>query len=68
MLDNVNKYIIVVNTILSMYEKGIISEAELKKSESFIAKKHCIKPNSIFRVNDLIKNRLRVINGVDGKD
>lgn len=68
MLDEVNKYIIAVKAILAMYEKGIIDESELKKSESFLAKKHGIKPNSIFKVNDLIKSRLRVINGVDGKD
>ncbi len=64
----VDKYIISVNTILSMYEKGIINEAELKKSEAFLAKKHCIKPNSIYRINDLINNKIRVINDVDRKD
>lgn len=68
MLDEVNKYIIAVKSMLAMYEKGIINEYELRKSEAILAKKHRIKPNSIFRINDLINNRLRVINGVDGKD
>ncbi len=64
----VDKYIIAVNTIFSMYEKGIITEAELKKSEAYLAKKYCIKPNSIYRINDLINNKIRVINDVDRKD
>ena len=68
MLDEVNKYIIAVKAAFAMYEKGIIDESELRKSESFLAKKHGIKPNSIYKVNNLIKSHLRVINCIDGKD
>lgn len=61
-MDNLNRYVNAVKAIESMFLKGIITEVDFVKAESNLAKKHCIKPNSIFKLNDLINDAKRVIN------
>ncbi len=44
-----------------MFKNEIISFDELIKTESFLLKKNCIKPNSVYRLNDLIIDSNRAI-------
>ena len=44
-----------------MLKQQIISQEDAIKSESFLAKKYCIKPDSIYRLNDLINDENRVM-------
>jgi len=61
-MDHLNRYINGVKAIESMFLKGIITEEDFIKAELYLARKHCIKPNSIFKLNDLINEAKRVIN------
>jgi hypothetical protein len=61
-MDNLNRYVNAVKAVESMFLKGIITEVDFIKAESELARKHCIKPNSIFKLNDLINEAKRVIN------
>ncbi len=67
-MDHLNRYINGVKAIESMFQKGIITEEDFIKAESNLAKKHCIKPNSIFKLNDLINEAKRVINSNTKKE
>ena len=61
-MDNLNRYVNAVKVAEVMLQKGIITKDDFNKVESELAKKHCIKPNSIFRLNDLLNEAKRVIN------
>lgn len=58
---NVEQYLASLKVVESMLIDGVIDEADYKKSESFLAKKYCIKPKSIFRSNHLLFLRNRGI-------
>lgn len=60
-MDNLNRYVNGIKAIETMFIKGIIDEEDFNKAETHLAKKHCIKPNSIFKLNDLINEAKRVI-------
>ena len=40
--------------VRELLDKGIISKEEFVESEALLAKKHCIKDKSIYRLNKLI--------------
>ncbi len=60
-MNNLNRYVNAIKVVEIMFFKGIISEIDFIKAESHLSKKHCIKPYSIFSLNDLINNTERVI-------
>lgn len=47
--------------LIAMKNRGILNEADFQKAESVLASKYCIKKDSLYRANDLINNRFRVI-------
>ena len=61
-MNDFNLYLLSLEQAIEMNKKGIISNSDLIKLERFLSKKYCIKPNSIYRLNDLIKNENRVSN------
>ncbi len=58
---NIDQYHSSLSVVKSMFAKGLIDEKDYKKAESYLAKKYCIKKDSLYRMNDLINNRFRVI-------
>ena len=40
-----------------MLDQGIIDEDDYLKAEAYLAKKHCIKDKSIYRLNKLINTQ-----------
>lgn len=58
---NVEQYTASMKMVESMLDKGLIDEDDFKKSEAFLAKKYCIKPDSVYRSNHLLFQRNRVI-------
>lgn len=60
-MNNNEQYLQALNLIISMRKCGVISDSEFKKSESFLAKKYCIKKGSLLRPNDLINNSFRAM-------
>ena len=44
-----------------MERNGVITHAEYLKAEGYLAKKYCIKKDSIYRQNDLIFTQKRAI-------
>ena len=59
--DNIRNYYNSLIIVRNMLNQKIISQEDAMKSESFLAKKYCIKPDSIYRLNDLINDENRVI-------
>lgn len=55
------RYMASIKVLEKMVKEGLINEKEYMKAESFLAKKHCIKPDSIYRSNHLLFLRNRVI-------
>ncbi len=60
-IKNIEQYYASLIQFVSMKNKGIINDADFIKAESFLASKYCIKKDSLYRANDLINNRFRVI-------
>ena len=58
---NIEQYTASMKMVDSMLDKGLIDEDDFKKSEAFLAKKYCIKPDSVYRSNHLLFQRNRVI-------
>ena len=58
---NVEQYTASMKIVELMLDKGLIDEDDFKKSEAFLAKKYCIKPDSVYRSNHLLFQRNRVI-------
>ena len=56
-----DRYMFSVKVLEKMLKENLINEKEYLKAESFLAKKHCIKPDSIYRSNRLQFPRNRVI-------
>ena len=58
---NIEQYYSSLVHIIAMKNKGILNDADFLKAESVLASKYCIKKDSLYRANDLINNRFRVI-------
>lgn len=74
---NIEKYFSSLIHFIALKNKGILNEDDFIKAENFLAKKYCINKDSLYRTNDLINNRFRVIyvlpkkekqNGTEKKD
>lgn len=59
--DNIRNYYNSLIIVRNMLNQKIISKEDAIKSETFLVKKYCIKPDSIYRLNDLINNENRVM-------
>lgn len=59
--DNTEKYLLSISPIHEMFKNGLITKKEYFEAEEFIAKKYCINKDSLYRANDLINTRFRVI-------
>ncbi len=60
-MNSSERYLQALNLAISMKKSGVISDSEFRKSESFLAKKYCIKKGSLLRPNDLINNSFRAM-------
>lgn len=58
---NIESYYSSLVHLIALKNRGIINEADFQKAESVLASKYCIKKDSLYRANDLINNRFRVI-------
>ena len=58
---NIEKYYSSLAPIIFMEKQGILTHAEFLKAEGYLAKKYCIKKDSIYRQNDLINIEKRAI-------
>ncbi len=58
---NVDQYLSSKKVIESMLLRGLISCEDFKKADSYLAKKYCIKADSIYRSNHLLFSGKRVI-------
>ena len=58
---NIENYQSSLSIVVSMYKNGLISDKDYLKAESHLAKKYCIKKDSIYRQNDLIFTQKRAI-------
>ena len=67
-MDNLNRYVNGIKVMETMFIRSIINEEDFIKAETYLAKKHCIKPNSVFKLNDLINEAKRVIYGNTKKE
>ena len=67
-MDNLNRYVNGIKVMETMFIMSIIGEEDFIKAETHLANKHCIKPNSIFKLNDLINDAKRVINSNTKKE
>lgn len=60
-MNSSERYLQALNLAISMKKSGVISDSEFKRSESFLAKKYCIKKGSLLRPNDLINDSFRAM-------
>ena len=60
--NNLDVYLMEMEHVKEMLDKGIISDADFIKAEAFLAKRNCIKDKSIYRLNNLINIPKNVIN------
>jgi hypothetical protein len=58
---NIESYFSSLMHLIAMKNREILNEADFQKAESVLASKYCIKKDSLYRANDLINNRFRVI-------
>lgn len=58
---NIESYYSSLVHLIAMKNRRILNEADFQKAESVLASKYCIKKDSLYRSNDLINNRFRVI-------
>lgn len=65
---NIEQYHSSLHTFKLMHQKGLINDKDFKKVESYLAKKYCIKNDSLYRTNYLINNPFRVIYIVPKKE
>lgn len=59
--DNIRNYYNSLIIVKNMLKQQIISQEDAIKSEFFLAEKYCIKPDSIYCLNDLINDENRVM-------
>lgn len=60
-MSKLNRYLLSIENLISMYKDGLIDAKDYQKAELFLAKKYCIKKVSLYRANDLINNSFRAM-------
>ena len=55
--SNLELYLAEMALIKEFLEQGVLDEADYMKAEAYLAKKHCIKDKSIYRLNKLINDQ-----------
>ena len=61
-------YLASMKHVKNMLDEGLISDDVFLKAEEYLAKKHCIKDKSIYRLNNLITKPTYGINNGEGKE
>lgn len=59
--ENITQYQLTMATAKKLHKLNIINDDDFSLIEEETAKKYCIKKDSLYRANDLINNRFRVI-------
>lgn len=59
--SDLEKYLLSIAPLEKMFEEGTINKSEYEKSETYLAKKYCIKKGNLYRRNLLTKPSKRVI-------
>ena len=59
--ENIIRFCTSLAPLKVMERNGVITHAEYLKAEGYLAKKYCIKKDSIYRQNDLIFTQKRAI-------
>lgn len=55
--NNILLYLNELTIVKEMLDQGIIDNDDYSKAEAYLAKKHCIKDKSIYRLNKLINTQ-----------
>lgn len=66
--SDLEKYYLSMKPFETMLESGIITSQEYQKAESFLAKKYCIKKDSLYRLICLTIPPSRVIDSVSKEE
>jgi len=66
--SDLEKYYLSMKPFETMLESGIITSQEYQKAESFLAKKYCIKKDSLYRLISLTIPPSRVIDSVSKEE
>lgn len=60
-MTDLERYLSALCLLRQMRSEGVISNQDFAKAERYLAKKYCIKKDSIYRPNDLINSSFRAI-------
>ena len=66
--SNVEKYLLSVVLVKSMFDKDLLAKQEYNQAEHYLADKYCIKKGNLYRLNDLTIPPSRVIDRVSFKE
>jgi hypothetical protein len=66
--SNVEKYLLSVVPVKTMFDMGLLVKQEYKKAEHYLADKYCIKKDNLYRLIDLTIPSNRVIDSVSIKE
>jgi len=62
--SNVEKYLLSVVPVKTMFDKGLLVKQEYNQAEHYLAEKYCIKKGNLYRLIDLTIPPSRVIDRV----
>jgi len=66
--SNLEKYLLSITPLKTMFEKGIMTKQDYQKGESHLAEKYCIKKGNLYRLIDLTIPSKRVIYSVSEEE
>ena len=66
--SNVEKYLLSVLPVKTMFDMGLLVKQEYKQAEHFLADKYCIKKGNLYRLIDLTIPPSRVIDRVSNQE
>ncbi|AUD65475.1 hypothetical protein BK011_07130 [Tenericutes bacterium MZ-XQ] len=66
--SNLEKYLLSITPLKTMFEKGIMTKQDYQKAESHLADKYCIKKGNLYRLIDLTIPLKRVIYSVSEEE
>jgi len=66
--SNVEKYLLSLVPVKTMFDMGILEKQEYTKTEHYLAEKYCINKGNLYRLIDLTIPSNRVIDSVSIKE
>jgi hypothetical protein len=66
--SSLEKYLLSVVPIKTMFDIGLFAKQEYNKAEHYLAEKYCIKKGNLYRLIDLTISPSRVIDRVSFKE